>query len=360
MASRSLRECPDPGPAVAAEIAAQASARIPLVVGLTLTNLWKPNATEERECLLQVRSMDARGITMSNSCNSDDVKKDVQSTRRICYADMRDACIYHTEFGRFLPETLTGTTQFSLSVKSFADFVSKGEMRHRYIQLRQKKGPPPYLYVQFDYAGTLKRVDTSQHVPWALDLYDTQEVIVNDRPVKLPVLHARGDVQSADGQDDYRMTILDDPHVPLVLEYEHVAGHFRIRYTKISYPTSGSIEKALEEEKHVDVYGIYFDFASDQLRPESEPVLREVAEALRKNPTWSLDIQGHTDNVGGDAFNLDLSKRRSEAVRKALVEQYAIDGARLSTSGFGASQPKESNDTSEGRARNRRVELVRH
>lgn len=88
-------------------------------------------------------------------------------------------------------------------------------------------------------------------------------------------------------------------------------------------------------------------------------MLREISEALRKHPEWKLTINGHTDNVGGDAFNLDLSKRRSGAVRIALSETYHIDPARLSTAGFGASQPKESNATVEGRAKNRRVELVR-
>jgi outer membrane protein OmpA-like peptidoglycan-associated protein len=112
-------------------------------------------------------------------------------------------------------------------------------------------------------------------------------------------------------------------------------------------------------DKRVDVYGIYFDFASDRLRPESAPVLREIGEALTRNPTWTLTINGHTDNVGGDAFNLDLSKRRSLSVRRALSETYHIEPVRLTTGGFGASQPKESNATVDGRAKNRRVELVR-
>ena len=88
-------------------------------------------------------------------------------------------------------------------------------------------------------------------------------------------------------------------------------------------------------------------------------MLQEIADALRKNTTWRLIIQGHTDNVGGDAFNMDLSQRRSEAVRAALIGRFAIDGQRLATAGFGASKPKQSNNTSEGRAENRRVELVR-
>ena len=107
------------------------------------------------------------------------------------------------------------------------------------------------------------------------------------------------------------------------------------------------------------MYGIYFDFASDTIRPESEPVLKEIADALAKNPAWKLRVEGHTDNVGGQAYNTELSNRRAAAVKQALAERYHVSADRLTTAGFGASRPKEPNDTLEGRARNRRVELVR-
>ena len=132
---------------------------------------------------------------------------------------------------------------------------------------------------------------------------------------------------------------------------------FFITYTKVSYP--GEIEEQLAKKRKVDVYGIYFDFASDSIRPESEPILREIGAALSSNKDWTLTINGHTDSVGTVAANRDLSERRSAAVRKALVERYKVDGSRLTTSGFGSSQPKEKNDTDIGRARNRRVELIR-
>ena len=111
--------------------------------------------------------------------------------------------------------------------------------------------------------------------------------------------------------------------------------------------------------KHTGFYGIYFNFASDELRSESEPVLREIADALKAHPDWTLIINGHTDNIGGDASNLDLSRRRATAVRKALVDRYKIEESKLTTNGFGASQPKDSNDSDRGRALNRRVELAR-
>jgi len=128
----------------------------------------------------------------------------------------------------------------------------------------------------------------------------------------------------------------------------------------LAVPTTPKIAKTLAVKKRVAVYGIYFDFASATLRPESAPVLLEIAQALRANPSWKLTIEGHTDNVGGAAYNLDLSRRRAQSVKDALVTRYHINAQRLSTIGYGFSRPKASNDTPQGRALNRRVELVRN
>jgi len=95
------------------------------------------------------------------------------------------------------------------------------------------------------------------------------------------------------------------------------------------------------------------------MREESEPTLREIAEVLRRNPDWILSIEGHTDDVASDRYNLELSGRRAAAVKAALGAQFSIAGTRLTTAGFGESRPQDRNDTVEGRARNRRVELVR-
>lgn len=122
---------------------------------------------------------------------------------------------------------------------------------------------------------------------------------------------------------------------------------------------AGALEKSLAETGKVDVYSIYFSFNSDAIREESEPTLKEIAELLRKHPTWKLRIAGHTDAIGDVQHNLDLSNRRAEAVKNALVRRYAAKPDRLSTTGFGKSQPKDTNDTLEGRAHNRRVELMK-
>jgi outer membrane protein OmpA-like peptidoglycan-associated protein len=119
------------------------------------------------------------------------------------------------------------------------------------------------------------------------------------------------------------------------------------------------IEQQLAEKKPVQIYGIYFDFASAIIRPESELVLSEIADILERNPDWTLNVDGHTDNIGGVAFNQQLSEQRAAAVKDALVTRYHIAPNRLLTRGYGLTHPVESNDTLAGRARNRRVELMR-
>ena len=80
---------------------------------------------------------------------------------------------------------------------------------------------------------------------------------------------------------------------------------------------------------------------------------------LETNPNLRLLIEGHTDSVGNAAHNLELSKRRAEAVKAVLVSQFKVDSERLTTAGLGATKPIESNDTPQGRSQNRRVELVK-
>jgi outer membrane protein OmpA-like peptidoglycan-associated protein len=184
-------------------------------------------------------------------------------------------------------------------------------------------------------------------------------IIVNDEPIALRAVHARW--QSNVGAREY--WILDDVANPLVLRGTYNGTPF-LEVVKLSYPVEGTmavtrIERALARDGRTTVYGIYFDSASDRIRAESEPVLAGIAKALQQNPSWTLAVEGHTDNIGGDPYNVELSKRRAAAVKQALISRYRVEDKRLQTSGYGASQPKDTNDTILGRARNRRVELVK-
>jgi outer membrane protein OmpA-like peptidoglycan-associated protein len=116
---------------------------------------------------------------------------------------------------------------------------------------------------------------------------------------------------------------------------------------------------ALADKGRVATQGILFATGSDAVRPESGPTLKEIAGMLTEHPELKLTIEGHTDDVGDAAANQALSQARAEAVRKALASGYGVDAARLEAKGFGASKPAAPNSTAEGRAANRRVELVR-
>jgi outer membrane protein OmpA-like peptidoglycan-associated protein len=186
-------------------------------------------------------------------------------------------------------------------------------------------------------------------------------VPVNGVPQALRALHVAGRLADDGDGTDFDYVVLDDPDNPLILRAK--GPDFSTSVTRIEFPVptaaAGSLENRLAKDRQALVYGIYFKFNRADIRPVSEPVLKEIAAILKKYPDWKLTIVGHTDNVGRDAANLDLSRRRAQSVRAALVDRYAIDGGRLTTGGFGASQPQAKNDTPEGRARNRRVELTR-
>jgi outer membrane protein OmpA-like peptidoglycan-associated protein len=117
-----------------------------------------------------------------------------------------------------------------------------------------------------------------------------------------------------------------------------------------------NVAGVLETKGTLDVYGIYFDFASATLREESSPVLGSIAAYLGSNPSVRLAVEGHTDKVGDAKANLVLSENRARAVVAALGK-LGIESQRLDAAGFGAQKPIASNDTITGRAQNRRVTL---
>jgi len=105
--------------------------------------------------------------------------------------------------------------------------------------------------------------------------------------------------------------------------------------------------------------GILFDSGSDKIKPESYGTLKDIAGVLKENPDVKVKIIGHTDSDGDDAKNLELSKKRSAAVKQALEKEFSIDASRLQTDGKGESEPSDKNDTTVGKANNRRVEFVK-
>ena len=117
------------------------------------------------------------------------------------------------------------------------------------------------------------------------------------------------------------------------------------------------VEKALVEKGIFVTNEIYFKFNSAEIEPESYPLLNQIGRVLERHKEWKLEIAGHTDSIGTEEYNLKLSQRRAEAVRKYLLEHFDIFARNLIAKGYGESRPIADNGTSEGRARNRRVEF---
>jgi len=115
---------------------------------------------------------------------------------------------------------------------------------------------------------------------------------------------------------------------------------------------------ALNKDGFIALHGILFDTGKDTIKPESEPLLTEIVTLMKSNPGLKISVEGHTDNVGDPKMNQQLSQRRAESVMKWLVK-HGVEAGRLLTKGWGDTKPIADNRTDEGRAKNRRVELVK-
>jgi outer membrane protein OmpA-like peptidoglycan-associated protein len=329
----------------------EASAVVPLVPGMVLDTIWILYDAD-LETLTRVSSVEDDEIKLTLSgpqARAENGHAIVGPSKVIpvypqCQADLASSHLLVTEGNPELSVPIPGATRISVSQQVYQELKNGNpfpfDYRHQYYPVGTGYS---WLY---DDPGEMQR-----------DIPDSYKfkVILNGQQTELPALHAKGLLKGMPTE----MTVLDDPANPLSLDLEISNLRFALRTAKITFPVAKKIESDLEKAGRTEIYGIYFDFDSAVIRAESEPVLEEIAEALRKNPGWQLSIQGHTDNIGGDAHNQALSGQRAESVKKALTERYAIAPDRLTTTGFGAAQPKAPNDTLEGRALNRRVELVK-
>ncbi|MDB6164226.1 MAG: hypothetical protein JWL98_1658 [Xanthomonadaceae bacterium] len=138
-----------------------------------------------------------------------------------------------------------------------------------------------------------------------------------------------------------------------------VAVEPKAREQKMVTVSATDMAKALASDGHIALYGIYFDTNKSAIKPESKATLEQIAQLLKQQPKLALSVVGHTDNVGGADENVKLSRRRADAVVTSLLEDYGIAESRLQAGGAGMTQPVASNADETGRAKNRRVELVK-
>lgn len=345
--------------------AVAASVTIPLCQGLTIvTAISRPEGDYETIKTIESVSDEAINLKISTQRQERSVVQNMTVRRAVLRRDLQSASLYMHWFDSRAPLSIPGSTALGTSSAVLRQLKLSGAAQIGIVDLsssalRADAGVHPNVYdYRIDYS--LKRVGSAPF---------TVPVTVNDTRVELPAVQAQGDSVG----DRARFVFLDDEGNPLALAYEFGstaaagsdAAGLRLKVVTISYRCSnsgtapGRLEQALLDAGRAEVYDIYFDFNSDRLREESEPTLREIGELMRRHPDWNLRVEGHTDNVASDRYNLELSQRRAHSVTQQLIAAQGVPATRLSFAGFGESRPKDGNDTLEGRARNRRVELVR-
>ncbi|MCD2174472.1 OmpA family protein [Rhizobium sp. C4] len=132
----------------------------------------------------------------------------------------------------------------------------------------------------------------------------------------------------------------------------------KAREQKMVVVKAADMAKSIDASGKIALYGIFFDTDKADLKAESDPTLQEIATLLKSKPELKIVVVGHTDNQGGFDHNMDLSKRRAASVQAALVKRFQVDAARLKSAGVGMVAPAASNESEDGRAKNRRVEIV--
>ena len=155
-------------------------------------------------------------------------------------------------------------------------------------------------------------------------------------------------------QDSLYCKAFNDRTMAMVIAIEPKA-----REQKMVTVTAADMQKAIDSTGRIALYGIYFDTNKTDIKPESDAAIEQIASLLKANAGLKVFIVGHTDNVGSHAANMDLSKRRAASVMANLVSRHTVAAAQMEAAGVGMLSPMASNDDDAGRAKNRRVELVK-
>ena len=356
---------------IALPIAALASAtvdaqamlpRIPLTQGLTLVSVLRvPDG--DRENVVTVEASTSAGVTYTwhaSARTSSGERTEATFNRYVRAADLAGATRLNTVFWSEDRTAYPGYTAFSISTAVYERLRASGEVPFTVTELDNSGSIDGlvgggFLRNNLKLKGTLSAVATEPE-PFPL--------IVNGRRVTVPALRVHGRFALGERRLEQDFWILADSRHPLILKT--VTGKDALQTVRVEVPGDAvgqaaitSVEQALDKECRAELPGIYFAFGTADLDRASDRTLEGIAQVLARHSDWKVSIEGHTDSVGSAAANQQLSLARAEAVRINLTVNHGINAQRLRASGYGASRPRESNSTLEGRARNRRVELVR-
>jgi outer membrane protein OmpA-like peptidoglycan-associated protein len=363
------------GTTIAAEEPVDTAPPVPLASGLVLVAVLEfPEG--DRENVVSVRRATAKGAEYSWQYVEYRAGVEVDSgtfTRFVRAEDLAAATRLHTLYKVGDQADYPGYTAFSVSSAVFEALRTTGEAAYSVVEWSQQDLPEGMLARLPGMPMVRGLLSHSIRLRGSLHRMAEEpepfEVLLNGERIVVPALHAHGRFAYQDRHLEADYWMLADAAHPLLLRMTE--GEHAWQVTRIDLPdaimagTSGmesvdapAFESQLAEECRAELAGVYFAFGTAELHDASRERLGEVHRLLARHPDWALTVEGHTDSIGDDASNLRLSQARAEAVVGWLSQQ-GIAANRLGARGYGASQPRESNDTIEGRARNRRVEITR-
>ena len=345
-------------------------ARLTPVRGLVVSET-EHAADGEREAITRVDEASPAGVRYTwryrdMLANGDTVTG--EAARFVSAADLASAPRVHFIYDPSGPVEHPGTTSWSVSSAVYRQLVSSGSAPFQIMSAEPPAGArmlagfgffPTSQLVPVRWRGTLTRVAATPE-PFPL--------LINGRRVTVPALHARGQFTGRGQPWTPEFWVLADSAYPMLLKVVSVDPPKVLQIVRVDLPDESSatpgargreIERDLASACRVELPGVYFAFNSAALEPASDRAIASVAAILSRHRDWTVVIEGHTDSIGASAANRTLSERRAAAVRERLVTGHRIDAGKLRSVGYGASKPREPNETIEGRSRNRRVELAR-
>jgi outer membrane protein OmpA-like peptidoglycan-associated protein len=307
--------------------------------GGVLTTAWTNGFGPDSESWIRFAKVTPETIDINYSSS-----RGTLATRRIRVPDRVTARAIVLGYGPKMPAVIPNTTSLGTSTAVIDELRSTGKANAALVY----NSALAVMQGEFRLAGKGM----------------TMPLLVEGQTVQIPVIYATGTFSKGKTKAAGDFYFLDNRINPILIQYRiQFAGEKAPRTESITEVTAGAslrgaMEQALATKRTYDLYGIHFDFGKATIRPDTASLLDQIATSLGNNPLWTLKIVGHTDSIGDPVLNQNLSLKRAEAIKTALVQR-GIAGTRLTTEGAGQGQPKTSNDTLEGRAVNRRVELTR-